>query len=129
MKALVAEETGEILNDAEMDGDLLLAAGPEMLAMASGAPACAGAGWAACVAALLKIGNPEIHKLATGLLAKAKHSQVDQALVDMAHHACDKSMEIDGLPAKEKEHVGKARDHLREAGAVPIEKSTVDPAG
>ena len=35
--------------------------------------------------------------LAASLLAKAKHSQGDQALVDIAHYACEKCLQIAGL--------------------------------
>src|SRR4029077_8434393 len=68
-------------------------------------------------------------KLAAGRLAKAKHSQADQALADMVYYACDKCMKIDGLSAAEEQHMARARDHLRKAGAIPLDGSTVDAAG
>jgi hypothetical protein len=67
--------------------------------------------------------------LATRRLAKAKHSQGDQALLDMALCACDKCLKIDGLPVGEREHMGSARDHLREAGAASMPETSEDIAG
>jgi len=123
LNVLVAEETSEILGDAQIDGEFLAQRAAKSLAMAAGAPG------AARIAALLKTGNPNMQKLAAGLLAKAKHSQGDQALVNMALYACDKCMKIDGLSAEEKAHMAGARDHLCEAGAVPAEASAVAAAG
>jgi hypothetical protein len=113
LSALVTEETGEILSESEMDAGPPAPA-PGMLAMAAGA--CEGGR----IAALLQKGNPNMRKLAASLLVKAKHSQTDQALLDMAHLACNKCLQIDGLSAGEKEHMSKARDHLRRAGAISI---------
>src|SRR5882724_3305491 len=53
--------------------------------------------------------------------AKAKHSQSDQALLDMAHLACDKCLEIGGLSTSEEERIVKARYQLNKAGAVPAD--------
>lgn len=114
LSALVTEETGEILSEPEMDGEPLASAAPGVLAMATGPSG------GAHIAALLQKANPTMWKLAAGRLAKANHSQCDQALMDMAHHACDKCLQIDGLSVDEKEHIGKARDYLRQAGANPI---------
>jgi hypothetical protein len=92
---------------------------------------------AARIAALLKTGNPHMQKLAAALLAKslplakagAKHSQGDQALVDMALCACDRCLKIDGLSVEEKAHMARVCDHLREAGAAPSETSSLYAAG
>jgi hypothetical protein len=75
---------------------------------------------------LLHTGKPNMPKLASRRLAKASHSQGDQALVDMALYACDKCLKIDGLSVAEREHMGGARDHLREAGAAPIQEAGQD---
>src|SRR5271163_456240 len=123
LNALVAEETGELLGDVQVDDECLPQRAAELIAMTASAPG------AARIAALLKTGNPHMQKLAAALLAKAKHSQGDQALVDMALCACDKCLKIDGLSVEEKAHMAKACDHLREAGAAPWEISTVDAAG
>jgi hypothetical protein len=123
LNALVAEETGELLGDVQVDDECLPQRAAELIAMTASAPG------AARIAALLKTGNPQMQKLAAALLAKAKHSQGDQALVDMALCACDKCLKIDGLSVEEKAHMAKACDHLREAGAAPWEISTVDAAG
>jgi hypothetical protein len=131
LNALVAEETSELLGDAQMDDECLPQRTAELIAMTASAP---GAGR---IAALLKTGNPHMQKLAAALLAKslplakagAKHSQGDQALVDMALCACEKCLKMDGLSVEEKAHMVGACDHLREAGATPSETSTVDAAG
>jgi hypothetical protein len=131
LNALVAEETGELLGDAQMDDECLPQRAAELIAMTASAPG------AARIAALLKTGNPHMQKLATALLAKslplakagAKHSQGDQALVDMALCACDRCLNIDGLSVEEKAHMAGACDHLREAGAAPSETSSLYAAG
>jgi hypothetical protein len=112
LNALVAEETGELLENLQS------AAGSSGLDTAKLLVAAAPNG-AARIAALLKTGNPKMQQLATRLLAKAKHSHADQALADMALYACEKCMEIDRLPAEAKEHIDRARSHLLEAGAAP----------
>jgi hypothetical protein len=123
LNARVAEEMGELLGGLQMDGEELPQRACELLTMAAGAPG------AARIAALLKTGNPHMQKLAAVLVAKAKHSEGDQALLNMALCACDKCLKIDGLSVGEKAHMAGACDHLREAGAVPSEASRVDPAG
>jgi hypothetical protein len=123
LSELVAEESDEILGNTQMEAGSRPLDAPELLAMAAGARG------AAHVTALLKIGNSKMQKLAAGLLAKAKHSQGDQALADMAHYACDKCMKIGGLSAEEEQHMDRARDHLRKAGAVPLDGSSLDAAG
>jgi hypothetical protein len=119
LNALVAEETGELLENLQsVPGSFDLDAA-KLLAGAT-------PDGAARIAALLKIGNPNMQQIATLLLAKAKHSHADQALADMALYACDKCMEIDALPAEAKEHIGSARGHLLEAGAAPSVASLGD---
>jgi hypothetical protein len=120
LSELVAEGSDEILDDTEIEAGSRSLDAPELLAMAAGARGVA------CVTALLKIGNSKMQKLAAGLLAKAKHSQGDQALADMAHYACDKCMKIGGLSAEDEQHMDRARDHLRKAGAVPLDGSSLD---
>jgi hypothetical protein len=122
LNALVAEETGELLENLQtaagscgLDATKLLASiTPE---------------GAARLGALLNTGSSNMQQIATRLLAKAKHSRADQALADMALYACDKCMEIDGLPAEAKEHIGSARGHLLEAGAAPTVASMGDAVG
>jgi hypothetical protein len=121
--ALVTEETNEILSDPQIDDGSLSMNAPELLAIAAGARG------ATRIAALLRTGKPNMQKFAAGIVAKAKHSQSDQALVDMARYACDKCLKIDGLSAEETAHISKARDHLCEAGAAPSEVSAVDSMG
>jgi hypothetical protein len=123
LNALVAEETGELLGDAQMDDECLPQRAAELIATTASAPG------AARIAALLKTGNPHMQKLAAALIAKANHSQGDQALVDMALCACDRCLKIDGLSVEEKAHMARACDHLREAGAAPSETSSLYAAG
>jgi len=122
LNPLVNQEMGELLGDIQMDGEDLPQRASEMLALAAGSGA-------ARIAALLKTGNPQMQKLAVALLAKAKHSQGDQALLDMALCACDKCLKIDGLSVGERAHMVGACDRLREAGAVPSEASSVVSMG
>jgi hypothetical protein len=119
LSELVAEQSGEILDNTQMEAGSRQLDAPELLAMAAGA---------AHVTALLKTGNSKMQKFAAGLLAKAEHSQGDQALADMAHYACDKCMKIGGLSTEDEQHMDQARGHLRKAGAVPLDGSSLDMA-
>ena len=122
LNALVAEETSEILDDAD-DGDEPIApAAYGILAMA------AGVSGAARVADLCRSKGPKMQKFAVAILAKAKHSQGDQALLDLAWHAVDKCMKMSGLAAGERGQMGQARAALEAAGAAPTEESTVNTA-
>ena len=119
LNALVTEEMDELMGDALIDGEWLAGRAPELVTTAR-APGI----WR--IAALLKTRNPHVQKLAAILLAKAKHSQGDQALADLALWACDRCLKIDGLPVEEKAHIAKACDYLRAAGATLPEASTDD---
>jgi hypothetical protein len=123
LNALVAEETGEILETVHSG---LGSSGLDTAKLLRGA---AGPRGAARIAMLLNTQDPEMQQLATCLLTKAKHSHADQALADMALYACDKCMEIDALPADEKEHISSARGYLLEAGAASSTASVVDAVG
>jgi hypothetical protein len=120
LNELVTDESGEFLDNPEMEAGSCPLDSPELLAMAADARGAARA------TVLLKTGNSKMQKLAAGLLAKAMPSQGDQALADMAHYACDKCMQIGGLSAEEAQHMDRARDHLRKVGAVPLHGSTLD---
>jgi phage head maturation protease len=122
LNALVAEETSEILDETEIGG------GPDAPAVSDVLIMAAGMAGAALVANLCKAGSPKMRKFAAAVLAKGKHSQGDQALLDLAYHAVDKCMGMNGLLFAEKSHIGKARDALKAAGAAPSEESTVDTA-
>ena len=122
LNALVAEETSEILNDAELVGEPEGLSPSDMMVMAAGASA------AAHVANLCKGRGPKMQKLAAAILAKAKHSEGDQALLDLAYHALDKCMGMDGLLFAEMSHIAKARDALKAAGAAASIEATVDTA-
>jgi phage head maturation protease len=122
LNALVTEETGEILGGAESDSEPADSSPPDILIMA------AGAAGAALVADLCKTGSPRMQKLAAAVLAKIKHSQGDQTLLDLAYHAVDKCMSTNGLLLAERSHLAEARDALKAAGAASSEEATVDTA-
>ena len=122
LNALVTEETGEILDGAESDSEPAGSSPPDILIMA------AGAAGAALVADLCKTGSPRMQKLAAAVLAKVKYSQGDQTLLDLAYHAVDKCMGMNGLLFAERSHLAKARDALKAAGAASSEEATVDSA-
>ena len=121
LNALVAEETSEILNDTELVGDPENPNVPAVIAMAAGRAA-------GLVAELCDSRSPELQKLAAAILAKSKHSEGDQALLDLAYDAVDKCMGMGGLLFVERSHIAKARDALQFAGAAPSEEATVDTA-
>lgn len=119
LNALVSEETDELLDIAHSRAEASGLDAANLLVSAAGPRG------AARIAALLERGNPKMQHLATRLLAKAKHSQADQALADMALYACENSVEIDSLPVEEKAHINSARNHLLEAGASRLAASAV----
>jgi hypothetical protein len=96
---------------------------PAMLVMAAGVPSIAR------FAALLQKGTPNMRKLAAQLLVKSKHSQGDQALLDMAHFACENCLSVDGLTTGECEKITTARDHLRDVGLSPLANPVAAPTG
>jgi phage head maturation protease len=122
LNALVAEETSEILNDSEIGGGPMAPNVQDVLVMA------AGAAGTALVANLCGAGSPKMQKFAATLFAKAKHSEGDQALLDLAHHAVSKCMEMNGLLFDERSHMAKTRVALEMAGASPAEEATVNTA-
>ncbi len=69
-----------------------------------------------------------MQRLAAAILAKAKHSDGDQALLDLAYHAVAKCMGMDGLLFAERNHLAKAGEALKAAGAAASEEATVDTA-
>lgn len=120
LNALLAEEAGEILGDTEIEGSLL---GPEMPGMLT---AAAGTSGVARIAALLGKGKPKMRERTADLLAKARRSQADHALLNMAQLACDNCVRVGGLSADEAEHIREACDHLLQAGAAPIDIPAFD---
>jgi uncharacterized protein DUF6582 len=122
LNALMADKTGELLGDGQIADESLARLASELIGMTAGGPV------AARIGALLSLGNSNMQKLAAALLAKAKHSQGDQALADIALYACDTCLKIDGLSVLEKGHLASARDSLCEAGAAPPVTSTIDMA-
>jgi phage head maturation protease len=120
LNALVAEETNEILEETEIGGAVDEPDVPSVLIMA------AGAAGAALVAGLCKPRCPKTQKLVATLFTKAKHSQSDQALLDLAYHAVDKCIGMNGLLFAERSHMARARDALKAAGAAPRDEATVN---
>ena len=110
LNALVTEETGEILGGVESDSEPAGSSPPDILIMA------AGAAGAALVADLCKTGSPRMQKLAAAVLAKIKHSQGDQTLLDLAYHAVDKCTGMNGLLFAERSHLAKARERAKGSG-------------
>lgn len=119
---LVTAETDKLLGAAESNGLPLASAMPGMLAMATGTSGILR------TAALLEKGDPDLRKLATALLTKAKPSRADQVWMDIAYRACDKCLKTAGLSPDEMDNMGKARDHLQKAGALMIPDWAADAA-
>jgi Putative phage serine protease XkdF len=120
LNAFVAEETEEILNDAEMSGGPSETSAADMVIMAGGTSG------AAFVADLCRGRSPEVQKFAAAILLRSQHSQADQALLDLAYHAVDKCIGMDGLLFAEKRHVTQAREALKAAGAMTSQEQTGD---
>src|SRR5260370_23616737 len=62
--------------------------------------------------------RPNVPQLADGPVAKAQHSQSDQALLDTAHFACDQCLKLNGLSVDERANMDRAGHCLRKAGAI-----------
>ena len=120
LSALVAEETEEILNDNEMSGSPSEAGAADMVMMAGGASG------AAFVADLCRGRGREMQKFAAAILLRAQHSHADQALLDLAYHAIDKCVGMDGLLFAEKDHLTQACEALKAAGAMTSQEQTGD---
>lgn len=120
LNVLLAEEVDEILGGAEIEGS---PPGPEMMGILA---AAAGGAGVALIAALLGKNKSRMRERTADLLAQARRSQADQALLEMAYRACNNCVMVGGLSAGETEHIRKARDHLLQAGAVPAENPVFD---
>jgi phage head maturation protease len=121
LNALVTEETGEILAGSEIVTRVVAPDPQDVLTMATGAQG----------AALWKAKSPNIQDFANKYLTKAGRSRGDQALLDLAYHAINKCMDMDGLLFAERNHLTKARAALEVAGAVqsdlPTASTVIDP--
>src|SRR5271163_904995 len=106
LSCLANEETGEAPGDAETNGSPTISAMPGMLGMAdvSGLER---------VAAFLRKGRSNMPQLAGGAIAKAKHSQGDQEMLDTAHFACGQCLKFGGLSVDERANMDQARDYLQ----------------
>jgi hypothetical protein len=103
LSALVMEAAGDIEGDAETDGSPFAPPAPDIIAEAA------------------RRGTRS-----ADLLAKAKHSRGDQALLDMARLACDKCLKMRGLTVAETENLRGARDSLDKAGAFAVQNFRSD---
>lgn len=122
LERLITDRIDEILGEDAMDDPPLASQIPGMLAMAAGS---SGIGR---VATVLRNGSRRnMRSITSLLLAKAKRSRGDQALLDTAYLACDKCLTLGDLRAAEREHIVNARDHLCRAGAVSIGLIDDDP--
>jgi hypothetical protein len=119
LSSLTTAEMGETQANAEPSSSPLAAAMPGML----------GAITDGCdterAAALFRNRDSHVQHL-SGRTIKAKHSQADQALLDMAHFACHQCLEIDGLSLDEQASMEDARHYLQQAGATPIRLRTAE---
>src|SRR5260370_40599256 len=61
--------------------------------------------------------RPNVPQLADGPVAKAHHSQSDQALLDTAHFACDQCLKLNGLSVDERANMDRAGNCRRTPGA------------
>ena len=71
------------------------------------------------VSGLLRKHRSDPLPLAGGIVAKAKHSRGDQALLNTAHFASDQCLKVGGLSVAEQANMEQARDYLQKAGAMP----------
>jgi hypothetical protein len=106
------EQTAEIRGDAATGGSSLPLSMPGMLGMADASDP-------ERVAAFFRKDRSNPPQLAAGIIAKAKHSRADQALLDTAHFACDQCLKFGGLSVDEQANMEQARDYLQKAGALP----------
>lgn len=120
LNARVVEETSEILDETEIATAPDAFDAPDIVIMAAGSDG------AALLADLCASRNCRMQKFASALLAKAKHNQGDQALLDLAYYALDKCMRMNGLLFAERSHVAKALEALKSAGAGSSEQAAVD---
>ncbi len=110
---LVAEETSEILGTSELTGELPIDIAADILIMAGGAQG------ASLVADLCRGRNQKkLQQLAATILVKARRTDADQALLDIAHQALSRCLRMHGLLSGEKEHVAMAREAINAAGAL-----------
>jgi len=116
LNSLAAEETNEILDEAETIDEPGAMQAADIVIMAGGANG------ATLLADLYRGKSVKLEKLSRIILAKAQHSEQDQALLDLAYHAVDKCMGLDALLFTERSHIDKARAALQAAGAVPCEE-------
>jgi Caudovirus prohead serine protease len=122
LKEMVAEETGEILDNAPSSDEPDEPSAAEIVADAAG-----GAG-AALMAHLCEGRGARMRGFGAAVLAKAMRSEADQTLLDLAYHAADTCMRMDGQLFTERHHLTEARDALQAAGARPAAVGSIDGA-
>ncbi|MBV8505885.1 MAG: hypothetical protein JOZ11_08775 [Alphaproteobacteria bacterium] len=120
LSSLANEEIAQIPGDAETNGSPTASAMPGMLGMADGSDL-------ERAAAVPRKNCSNMPQLA-GSIAKAKRSQGDRALLDMAHFACDQCLKFGGLSVDEQANIDRARDYLQKAGAIAAPRWTAGRA-
>ena len=103
LDALVMEATGDDEGDAETAGSPFAPQAPDIIAEAA-----------------------RIGARSDDVLAEAKHSRGDQALLDMARLTCDSCLKMKDLTVAEAENLREARDALDKAGALSMPDSPPD---
>jgi hypothetical protein len=133
LNGLVLSEPDSLSGNAEQDFLPPTSATPRLLAMTASVSDLAQ------IAAPLEDSGPETRRLATALLSKAKPSQADQVLMDIAHGClseltdgtlCGKTMKIGARHSNQTlQHLETAHHHLVVAGAKcgagPVSRSDV----
>jgi phage head maturation protease len=122
LKEMVAEETGDILDNTTSSDDPDDPRAAEIVADA------AGSAGASLVAHLCKGRGTTMGGFGAAVVAKAKCSDADQTLLDLAHHAADTCMRMDGLLFVERHHLAEALDALQAAGAGSAGAASIDGA-
>lgn len=112
LSCLTNEQMAEIPGDAATDGSSLPSSMPGMLGMADASDL-------ERVAAYRRNDHSNRPQLDGGVIAKAKHSRGDQALLDTAYFACDQCLKFGGLSVDEQANMEQARGYLQRAGGVP----------
>lgn len=116
LREMVAEETGEILDNAPSSDEPDGPSPAEIVAEAAGSVD------AELMARLCTGRGTRMDGFGAAVLAKARRSDADQTLLDLAYHAADTCMRMDGLLFTERHHLAEARAALQMAGA----RSTAD---
>ncbi len=120
LSTLVTEETSEILDQADLTGELPIGKAADTLIVAAGAQG------AMLIADLCRGRNQRLQQLAAAILIKSRQGDADQALLDIAHQAISQCLRTHGLLSSEKGHLAMAREALNAAGTLAGEAADAD---